>query len=296
MVAAESLAATAGRARAALLADIARGRPRAAPPAVVLPELASYAARGYIAATLDNRYHGERACAGLEDSGGGGGADRVSGGGGSGNCYQRAIIRAWRGESGERPLLLDNAWDYIHLLDILEASPDVDARRIGMGGISLGGMITWLVAAADERVSVAAPAIGIQGWGWALKNDSWQARLASLGEVGPAAAADMGKAAPDAAVAEALLRKLMPGLLDEYDTRTSLLAIAPRPFLAINGALDARCPLPGVQQALAAAAAEGYAAADAAEGALQLRSFEGVGHEYTPAMAAAAAEWFEEWL
>lgn len=68
-----------------------------------------------------------------------------------------------------------------------------------------------LVAAADERVAAAAPAIGVQNWGWALQNDSWQARLASVPLLGPAAAADLGKAAPDAAVAEAVVRKLLPG-------------------------------------------------------------------------------------
>ncbi len=48
------------------------------------------------------------------------------------------------------------------LLDYLESRPDVDARRIGMTGVSLGGMHTWLTAAADPRVAVAAPMIGVQ--------------------------------------------------------------------------------------------------------------------------------------
>jgi dienelactone hydrolase len=43
--------------------------------------------------------------------------------------------------------------------------PDVDAARIGMTGVSLGGMHTWLTAAVDERVAVAAPMIGVQHFG-----------------------------------------------------------------------------------------------------------------------------------
>lgn len=91
-------------------------------------------------------------------------------------------------------------------------------------------------------------------------------------------------------------RTHFPGLLDDYDTPKSLLAVALRPFLAINGELDPRCPLPGVREAFAAAAAGGYAAAGAEEGALQLRVFGGVGHEFTAGMAAAEEEFFADWL
>ena len=48
------------------------------------------------------------------------------------------------------------------LLDYLESRPDVDSRRIGMTGVSLGGMHTWLTASLDPRVGVAAPMIGVQ--------------------------------------------------------------------------------------------------------------------------------------
>lgn len=44
--------------------------------------------------------------------------------------------------------------------------PDVDARRIGCTGVSLGGMHTWLAAAADERIVAAAPMIGVQYFRW----------------------------------------------------------------------------------------------------------------------------------
>jgi hypothetical protein len=69
----------------------------------LVSELASYAARGYVAASIDNRYHGERASWGDD----GGAADGV---GGPGDSYQRAIVRAWRGVTPERPFLLDTAW------------------------------------------------------------------------------------------------------------------------------------------------------------------------------------------
>ena len=72
-----------------------------------------------------------------------------------------ALCRAWR-EGPEHPFLLDNVWDIIVLLDYLETRPDVDGARIGMTGLSLGGMHTWLAAALDDRIAVAAPMIGVQ--------------------------------------------------------------------------------------------------------------------------------------
>lgn len=85
------------------------------------------------------------------------------------------------------------------------------------------------------------------------------------------------------------------GLLDGYDTPASLPCIAPRPLLILNGEDDPRCPIAGVREAEQAAAAA-YAAAGAPRGALSLRVFEGVGHEYTQGMSRAAADFFSEWL
>lgn len=84
-------------------------------------------------------------------------------------------------------------------------------------------------------------------------------------------------------------------MLEAWDTPASLPCIAPRPLRIITGELDPRCPLEGLSHAHAAAEAV-YAEAGAAPGALQLRVFEGVGHQYTPGMAQAAAEFFSEWL
>jgi dienelactone hydrolase len=50
--------------------------------------------------------------------------------------------------------------DTIRAIDYLQTRPDVDPERIGMMGISMGGMNTWLTAAADPRVKVAVPCIG----------------------------------------------------------------------------------------------------------------------------------------
>jgi len=51
-------------------------------------------------------------------------------------------------------------WNGIRALDLLAARPDVDGDRMGCTGISGGGGISWWLAAADERIKIAAPVCG----------------------------------------------------------------------------------------------------------------------------------------
>ncbi len=45
-------------------------------------------------------------------------------------------------------------------LDLLQERPEVDPNRLGVTGISGGGALSWYVAAADDRIDVAAPVCG----------------------------------------------------------------------------------------------------------------------------------------
>ena len=64
-------------------------------------------------------------------------------------------------------------------LDLVDAN--VDETRVGVSGVSLGGMYAWLAAAAaPETIAAAAPLIGAQDFGWALRNERWRARVDSL--------------------------------------------------------------------------------------------------------------------
>ena len=76
----------------------------------------------------------------------------------------------------EHPFYYDTVWDLWRLVDVLETCAYVDAKKIGMIGISMGGIQTWLAASVDERVAVAVPLIGVQSFRWSLDNEKWQGR------------------------------------------------------------------------------------------------------------------------
>jgi hypothetical protein len=48
-------------------------------------------------------------------------------------------------------------WNAMRALDYLETRPDVDKERMGVTGLSGGGVISWCLGAADERVKVVVP-------------------------------------------------------------------------------------------------------------------------------------------
>eukprot|EP00873_Tetraselmis_striata_P018220 jgi/Tetstr1/438484/TSEL_027039.t1 len=225
---------------------------------------------GFIAVGMDCRYHGAR---------------------GSREAYDAALVDAWRG-SGEHPFLLDNVWDVTHVVDYLVGRLDVDAARIGLTGISLGGMITWLTAAVEPRIAAAAALIGVHGFRWALENRQFQARVSSIQAVFDAAAADLGKAEVDAEVVERVWHRLLPGILDKYDAIHSLPCIAPRPLLVVNGEDDPRCPV----DSLMLAVEESRRHYSSHRGVFEVYVQKGTGHTKTPEMVAATYRFFEKHL
>lgn len=244
---------------------------------VVLSYQREYALAGYLTAAIDCRYHGLRKL--TTDH-----PDPL-------HDYTAALVSAWRGTSPERPFLLDNVWDLIHLLDLLQARDDVDCSRIGMTGISLGGMHTWLCSAVDERVAVAAPMIGVQGFKWAIHNNQIEGRVSSMQGLFDTAAKDAGSESITPELVAQVWSRILPGLLETYDAPMSLPCIAPRPLLVANGELDPRCPMQGVHEAMDAARAA-YEAAGAGD-RLQLFVDPGRNHEVSPEMRAEVRKWLD---
>ncbi|MGH9028869.1 MAG: alpha/beta hydrolase family protein [Acidimicrobiales bacterium] len=65
--------------------------------------------------------------------------------------------------AGPRPLT-QNLWDLARSLDVLEAHPLVDPGRLGVAGLSLGGTMSLLLAAWDQRVSAAVVSGYFSSW------------------------------------------------------------------------------------------------------------------------------------
>jgi dienelactone hydrolase len=72
-------------------------------------------------------------------------------------CYREGWFHWY--SRGYSPAQIE-ALNGIRALDLLAQRPEVDASRLGVTGTSGGGATSWWVAAADERVTVAAPSCG----------------------------------------------------------------------------------------------------------------------------------------
>ncbi|HLY10838.1 MAG TPA: alpha/beta fold hydrolase [Planctomycetota bacterium] len=241
--------------------------------------LQDLAKNGIIGVAVDARYHGARAE-------GEKGAAR----------YVRAITEAWKApaEEMEHPFYYDTVWDLWRLADYLETREDVDPRRLGMIGFSMGGIETWLAASVDARWKCSVPAIGVQSFKWSLDHDRWQGRAKTIAETHDTAAKDLGEPEVNQKVCRALWSKLIPGILDQFDCPSLIRMFAGRALLIPNGEVDPNCPIEGARIAFASAEAA-FKAAGCPE-KLKILVAEGVGHKVTPEQQAAALDWFVTWL
>ena len=236
--------------------------------------------RGFLAISIDGRFHGERD-GGYQDT----------------SAYNDAVYQAFRSKRGAyqaHPFYYDTCWDVMRLVDYLVTRDDVDASRIGLTGTSKGGIEAYLTAAVDERIKVVVPAIAIQSFRWSLEHGRWQARADTIKAAHEQVAADLGQPAVNREVCQILWAKVVPGIRDEFDGPSMVRLLAGRPTLILNGELDPNCPIEGAKLAFAAARAA-FHDADA-DDRLKIMVADGVGHTVTPDQHQAALDWFVTWL
>ena len=152
-------------------------------------------------------------------------------------------------------------------LDYLCTRPEVDTARIGATGMSMGSTRAWWLAALDERVRATMAVACLTRY----QNLIRHGQLRQHG-----------------------VYYFVSGLLRHFDVEGVLALIAPRPFLALTGELDAGSPADGVR-ALEEQVGAVYAALGAPE---RFRSvlYPETGHTVTPEMRAETLAWFDRWL
>jgi dienelactone hydrolase len=157
-------------------------------------------------------------------------------------------------------------WDDIRALDYLASRPEVDARRLGCVGLSVGGYRSFLLAALDERIRVAVDV----GWMTSFASQVKQHVIHSIG-----------------------LSFHIIGLYRYLDLPDLAALIAPRAVLVINGSQDRLFELNGVKAAFAKVA-RCYAKAGVPES--QKCSLYDAPHEFNLEMQSEAWRWIKRWL
>jgi dienelactone hydrolase len=118
-----------------------------------------WAKRGYIAIAMDLAGHGE-------------GRKRLPDGGPNQDDAARF-----------KPHEVKDMWSYhavaavIRAHSLLRSLPNVDAKRVGVTGISWGGYLTCIVAGVDDRFKVAVP---VYGCGFIHENSVWNPTFAKM--------------------------------------------------------------------------------------------------------------------
>jgi dienelactone hydrolase/lysophospholipase L1-like esterase len=152
-------------------------------------------------------------------------------------------------------------------LDFLCSRPEVDKARIGATGMSMGSTRAWWLAAVDERIAATVAVACLT-------------RYQNL-------------------IAHGGLRQhgvyyFVNGLLQHFDTEGVLALLAPRPFLALTGELDAGSPADGIK-ILEEQVGQVYRAVGAPDRFRSIR-YPDTGHVYTPQMRTEMLAWFARWL
>ena len=163
-----------------------------------------------------------------------------------------------------------------------------------MIGISMGGIETWLAAAADDRVKVAVPAIAVQSFRWSLENDRWQGRANTIQAAHEAAAKDLGEPRSTPRSAAPSGTRSSPASSTTFDCPSLLRLFAGR--AAADRQRRARPELPDRGGTLAIDSAREAFRAAGAEDRLKVIIAEGVAHKVTDEQNAAILDWCESWL
>jgi dienelactone hydrolase len=157
-------------------------------------------------------------------------------------------------------------WDDVRTVDYLTTRPEVDPKRIGCVGLSVGGLRSCHLAALDDRIKAAV----VVGW---MASFPAQLKNRVRHTIG--------------------LTKLVPGLYRYLDYPDVATLAMPAALLVINGKKDQLFDLDGVRQCFDKIGA-GYEKAGIKD---KVRTrFYDTPHEFNNEMQAEAWEWLRKWV
>lgn len=197
---------------------------------------------------------------------------------------EEALLR----QKGLAGLWGQQVYNLMRTLDYLQTRPEVDGTRIGMLGLSMGGMEALWLGALDQRVRVVVSTAGHLAWAEVFARDSWRLIFADL----PLGRQLLASQASGEQAWEAFCQ-LYPQL-PELDASWSAARLAPRPLLLMTGALDPYTP-PAATRRVYDAARVAFVDSGKA-GCLEIWIEPEVGHGFSLPMQERALSWFRRWL
>jgi dienelactone hydrolase len=213
----------------------------------------TFVARGHVVLAIDACCFGER-----NGQGPGGPGER----GGAGEMTA-SKFNLWMGRTLWGMILRDD----LMALDYLCSRPEVDTRRVGVTGISMGATRSWWLMALEERLKTGVAVACLTRYQDLIA----QGNLKSHG-----------------------IYYYVPRFLNHFDTEAVVSLIAPRPILFMTGDRDDGSPVAGIR-VIEDRVRPAYALY-AAQSSLQNEIYPDVGHQYTPAMWQHTLAWFDQHL
>jgi dienelactone hydrolase len=211
------------------------------------------AARGYVVMGIDAYCFGER-----NGKGPGGPAET-----GNPGELSASKFNLWVGRSLWGMILRDD----LMALDYLAGRREVDSRRIGTMGMSMGATRAWWLMALDERIKTGVPICCLTHYREIITQELLKAHG---------------------------IYYYVPGMLNHFDTEAVVALIAPRSVLFLDGDQDGTSPVDGIH-AIERAVEPVYRLYGRAE---KFKSivYPGQGHLYTKEMWQTTLQWFESEL
>jgi lysophospholipase L1-like esterase/dienelactone hydrolase len=152
-------------------------------------------------------------------------------------------------------------------LDYLCTRPEVDGKRIGATGMSMGSTRSWWLAAVDERIASVVGVACLTRY----ENLLHHGQLRQHGTY-----------------------YFVNGLIKHFDTEGVIALIAPRPVLFLTGELDAGSPADGIRVIEDKVGSVYKTIVE--DGKFKSVRYPDIGHTYTPAMRQEMLAWFDRWL